>query len=118
MADIEYLIWSINPTTEYHNPGGLTGDIATDLAKLTHRSGPAFPLVAELEAAEVIYQADQSTDSATWASIKTGAGSAVGINYEALTAIQVRSLFAILLYRTDALDKNGNVRPLAEWIRE
>ena len=49
--------------------------------------------------------------------IKTTAQSAVGVTYDQLTAAQVRALAAILLYKAGALDTNGTVRPLSEWVR-
>lgn len=76
------------------------------------------PTIEALNAVWATYESDQATDGETWAAIKTTAGTAVGVNYGALTATQLRSLFAILLYRADALDKNGNVRPLGEWVRD
>jgi len=49
--------------------------------------------------------------------VKTTAQSAVGVAYDALTAGQVRALFAILLWREGALNNDGTVKPLGEWVR-
>lgn len=46
------------------------------------------------------------------------AQSAVGVAADQLTAVQLRALFMIVLWRSGALDKNGVVQPLAQWVRD
>ena len=43
--------------------------------------------------------------------------SAVGKAYDALTAEQVRALFAKMLWEAGALNNDGTVKPLGEWVR-
>ncbi len=50
--------------------------------------------------------------------VLTIAQSAVGVAADQLTAVQLRALFLITLWKEDALDKNGAVRPLNEWVRD
>lgn len=45
------------------------------------------------------------------------AQSAVGIRLDQLTAAQVRALFAITLWRQGALNPDGTVRPLNQWVK-
>lgn len=49
--------------------------------------------------------------------VRTVAQSAVGVQFDQLTAAQLRALLAILLWKQDALDSTGAVRPLADWVR-
>jgi len=49
--------------------------------------------------------------------IKTTAQSAVGVAYDALTAAQVRALFAKMLWEAGALNNDGTVKPLGQWGR-
>jgi len=44
------------------------------------------------------------------------ANSAVGVAVNALTAAQVRALVALLLLKAGALNTDGTVRPLTDWI--
>lgn len=49
--------------------------------------------------------------------IKTVAQSAVGVAYDQLTAAQVRALVAILLWKQGALNNDGTVKPLGQWVK-
>ena len=49
--------------------------------------------------------------------ILTVAQSAVGVAFDQLLAGQVRALFAIVLRKEGALDKDGKVRALGEWVK-
>ena len=49
--------------------------------------------------------------------VLTTAQTTVGLAIGSLTAVQVRSLLAILLHKEGALDKDGRIRPLGEWVR-
>lgn len=44
------------------------------------------------------------------------ASSSVGVALNDLTATQVKSLLAIMLWKAGAVNKSGQVRPLAEWV--
>jgi hypothetical protein len=48
--------------------------------------------------------------------VLTTAQSAVGVNLTALTANQVRSLLALMLYKAGGVDASGNVKPLTDWV--
>jgi len=47
--------------------------------------------------------------------VRALAQSAVGIQIDQLTAVQVRALIAVLLQKAGAIDKSGAIRPLSEW---
>jgi len=49
--------------------------------------------------------------------VRQKAQSAVGVAIDDLTVGQLRALLAILLHNEGALDRDGKVRPLAEWVR-
>lgn len=49
--------------------------------------------------------------------VRTVAQSAVGVQFDQLTAVQLRALVAILLWREGALDNTGAVRPLVDWVK-
>ena len=82
---------------------------------------PADPTPAESAAAhQQLLDAQAQSDADAVAlrnKILTTAQTAVGIAYDQLSATQLRALFGILLFKADALDKNGVVRPLSEWVR-
>lgn len=68
---------------------------------------------AEKAAAEKAETDDNSVRDA----VRATAASAEGLALTALTAAQVKSLLAVLLWKAGAVDKNGVVKPLAEWAR-
>lgn len=70
---------------------------------------------AQVELAQ--HDQDRADAAALRARVRTTAQSAVGVAFDQLTAAQLRALFGLLLFREGALDKNGVVRPLAEWVR-
>lgn len=49
--------------------------------------------------------------------VVTTAQSVVGFAVGSLSAAQVRALLAVLLHKEGALDKDGKVRPLVEWVK-
>lgn len=61
--------------------------------------------------------AEETAQASLRATLISAAQSAVGVRFNELTAVQVRALFAILLYREGGLTRDGVVRPLAEWVR-
>jgi len=77
------------------------------------------PAPASLQAASDAYEVAAalaaSEAAALRTSVRTTAQSAVGVAITALTAAQVRALLAVLLHKNGALDKDGKVRPLADW---
>lgn len=78
-------------------------------------------LLADWPAAQIelaAHDQERADAAALRQRVRTLAQSAVGVAIDQLTAGQVRALFAILLYREGALDKNGIVRPLIEWVRD
>lgn len=80
----------------------------------------AQPTEAELQAASDAYDAAKaqadSDAAALRTRVRTVAQSAVGVLITDLTAAQVRSLLAVLLWKGGALDKDGRIRPLADWV--
>ncbi len=81
---------------------------------------PTDPTQADIDAAVAAQEAARVQALADAAQIRQQvlnlAQSAVGIAINALTAVQVRALFAIVLWQEGALNKDGTVRPLADWI--
>jgi hypothetical protein len=51
----------------------------------------------------------------TFVNVKATAQSAEGILLTDLTAAQVKSLLAVMLYRMGGVSDDGKVRPLSEW---
>ncbi len=80
------------------------------------------PTEAQITAAAAAYdiaEAQRQSEAATLRQqVLTVAQSAVGVSITALTAVQVRSLVAILLWKAGALKPDGTVRLLAEWVKE
>lgn len=81
----------------------------------------AAPTPAQLQAASDAYDAAQAQEEQDAQALRTlvrnAAQSAVGVGLTNLTAAQVRALLAILLHKEGALDKDGKVRPLADWAK-
>jgi hypothetical protein len=69
--------------------------------------------IAAIEAARV---AALAAAAAKRQQILTIAQSAVGIRVDQLTAVQLRALFAVILWKEDAIDAGLLVRPLSEWV--
>lgn len=84
-------------------------------------SATPIPTAQQLRDAVVAGQAarEQAVQdaSALRQRVMTLAQTAVGIRVNDLTAGQVRALLALLLWRTGALDREGNVRALDQWTR-
>lgn len=84
------------------------------------RLAAAQPTAAELQAASDAYDAAQaqaeSEAAALRIKVRTVAQSAVGVLITDLTAAQVRALLAVLLWKAGALDKDGKVRALNDWV--
>jgi hypothetical protein len=80
---------------------------------------PTEPTDAQIAAAVAAREAadlQAKTDAAALRTrVRTTAQSAVGVVITDLTAVQVRALLAVLLWKAGALDKDGKVRPLGEW---
>lgn len=81
---------------------------------------PADPTQADIDAAVAAQEAARVQALADTVQLRQQvlnlAQSAVGVAINALTAAQVRALFAIVLWQEGALNKDGTVRPLADWI--
>lgn len=60
---------------------------------------------------------EQQSKATNLAAIKTAAQSAVGLQLTDLTAGQVKALLAALLWRAGAVNPDGTVRPLGEWLK-
>jgi hypothetical protein len=79
------------------------------------------PTEAELAAAIVAYDAAQQTAATEASALRTRvvnlAQSAVGVQIDLLSAAQRNALLAALLYKTGAIDKNGAIRPLQDWVK-
>lgn len=77
----------------------------------------AIPTEAELQAAYDAWLAEQDADTTLRSQIITTAQSAVGVSITALTAVQVRSLFAIVLHQQGAINPDGTIKPLNQWVK-
>lgn len=62
--------------------------------------------------------AAKTAEQALGDTIRTSAGSAVGVAYDQLTAGQVRALLALWLRQAGALNSDGTVKALTEWARD
>lgn len=60
---------------------------------------------------------ETNAENALKSRIRTLAQSAVGVQIDALTNVQVRALVAILLWKAGAVDNTGTIRPLKDWVR-
>ena len=82
---------------------------------------PALPTQQEIDAAiaarEQARLAALADAAALRQAILTIAQSAVGVRADLLTAVQLRALFAIVLWQAGALKNDLTVRPLAEWVK-
>lgn len=72
-------------------------------------------VILDIEARETQERADRA---ATIALLKPIALGAVGKPFNTLNAAEVRALSAILFWKEGALDNQGRVRPLNQWLRE
>lgn len=80
-------------------------------------SDPTAPEIAAAIAARQAAEQQARADAiALRSQIVTTAQSAVGISLTALTAPQVRSLLALLLWKAGGVKPDGTVRPLVEWL--
>lgn len=73
---------------------------------------------AETAAYASTREAERTARTALRAQVVSVAGSAVGVRIDQLTAAQVRGLVALLLFESGALNSDGTVRPLAQWVSE
>lgn len=80
------------------------------------------PTEEEIDAAIAAYDAAETQRAQEAATLRqqvvTVAGSAVGVVLTDLTAPQVKALLAVLLHKAGALDKDGKVRVLSEWVKD
>jgi hypothetical protein len=78
------------------------------------------PTAVQLQTACDAYDAREAQAAQDAAALRqqvvTTAQSAVGVAFGNLTAAQVKSLLAVVLYKAGALDKAGVVLPLNSWI--
>lgn len=77
----------------------------------------AIPTEAELQTAYDAWLVEQNADTTLRSQIITTAQSAVGVSITALTAVQVRSLFAIVLHQQGAINPDGTIKPLNQWVK-
>lgn len=103
----------------FRNSAGLAQSMPAADWIAQHGALPAAPTQAEIDAALLArQQAAQQTASDAAAlrqQIITLAQSAVGMRVDQLTALQVRALFAIVLWQEGALAPDMTIRPLAQW---
>lgn len=103
-----------------YRENGLAHSMLADVWLAQRGALPADPTPAEIAAALAAQQQqDQQarTDAAQLRQqVLTLANSAAGVRVDALTAPQVRALVSLLLWQAGALNKDGTVRPLADWI--
>lgn len=111
---LKQLFPTANPTRDYEVQDDGSG------ARIAVWNLPAAqPTPAQLVAASDAYDVAQAQAASEAATLRTQvvsvAQSAVGVLITNLTAGQVRSLLAILLWHAGALDKDGKIRPLQDW---
>lgn len=111
---LRYLFPNANPLRDYEIRDEGAGPYIA-----AWRLAEAQPSEAELQAASDAYdvtkaQAD-SDAAALRARVRQTAQSAVGVLITNLDGNQVRALLAVLLRKAGALDKDGKIRPLADW---
>lgn len=117
--DIPLMVWRLAPKGEFHWKGNGYGTYA-DIGEW--RSPEITkPTEGAVYAEWDVYQAEQAqaaTDAATLRALVVSlANSAVGIRIDALIAIQVRALAAILFWEAGAINPDGTIRPLAQWVK-
>lgn len=82
---------------------------------------PADPTPEQVQAALAARRAAEQQAAQDAAAlrqlVRTKAQSAVGVAIDDLLVGQLRALVAILLHKEGALDKDGKIRPLSEWVR-
>lgn len=112
--DYRMLVWRLRPISAYH-ANGLPG-----YAGIGEWRDPntTKPTQAELDAEDIVYQAELSQAETSRNAILTTAQSAVGVALTALTQAQIKALMACLLYAAGGVDvKTMTVKPLAEWMK-
>lgn len=76
---------------------------------------------SEVEKVEMVVRAHDSTqktpEQQMMEAIKSVAQSTVGVALTDLSAAQVKSLLAVLLWRVGGVNPDGTVRPLGQWVR-
>lgn len=79
------------------------------------------PTPEQLAAAEAAYDAAQAQAQQEATTLRntviSTAQSAVGVTFPNLTAAQRNALMVVLFWKAGALDKDGKIRPLAEWAK-
>jgi len=85
------------------------------LTPMTQQEEDAF--IADQQTQTTAITADQNLSTTALNSIKTTAQSAVGVQLQNLTAAQVRSLLAIILFKSGAVDRATlTIKPLNQWV--
>ena len=112
---LKYLFPNANPLRDYE----VRDDGAGAFIAAWHLV-QAQPTPAELQTASDAYDAQQAQLAADATALRQHvinlAQSAVGVAIDNLTAAQIKALFAVILWKAGALDKNGIVQPLATWV--
>lgn len=116
--DMPIVLQRLRPGSEYHWKGdgwGTYADIGDWRDPHTTK-----PTEAELYAEWDLYQAEvaRQTDDeiALHNRLTTLAASTAGLQADQLSAVQVRALLTLLLWRAGAIQADGTVRDLAEWV--
>lgn len=113
--DIARAIAKINSTAEYR----LTSAQAQSAADIIEWRGPGpQPTEAQLDAAWSEIQAEDAEQQSTADAILGTASGAVGKVVTNLTSAERNSLLAVLMFSVGAIDRQGKVRPLNEWVNQ
>ncbi len=111
---LKYLFPNANPLRDYE----VRDDGAGAYIAAWHLAQEQ-PTPAELQTASDAYDVAKAQSDADAAALRSQvlsvAQSAVGVVITNLTAAQVRSLLAVLLWKAGALTPAGAVKPLAQW---
>jgi hypothetical protein len=108
---LEQLFPTANPETDWLIRNDGAGDYIAQWNRVEVQ-----PTQAELDAAWVDYQLDQATRNNTLTNIRNTAQSAVGVALSDLTTAQQRSLLIVLLWKAKAINKDGEINLLANWV--
>ncbi|MBA3867793.1 MAG: hypothetical protein H0X30_01415 [Anaerolineae bacterium] len=117
--DIPRVLGRLAPTAEYHwkgNGWGTYADIGEWRSPLIPKPSEVA-VYAEWDLCLAEQAKTASEDDASRHRIVTLAQSAVGVQVEQLSAIQVRALIALLLRKEGALTADGSIKPLTTWAK-
>lgn len=114
-ANVRVLLGRLRPGSEF----GWKGGRDNDTTQVRYRDSATIePTEAEYLAELAVKDAEDATRTATRAAQSTRSVAVVGTASSALTTLaQITPALEQLLLLHDAIDRNGNLRPLRDWRR-